>query len=384
MRRHVPLPVRLPLRPWPRDIAAGRRLLRPPALVAALLVLAASIAATPAAAQSRGDLRRENERLRQEKVELEARVARLEAALAEARAEAKALQDRMAELEERVQAAGDPGASRPAVPNADPANRGAERPGAGEPDGPEAVVTVDETEPDASPRAVRAEARRRWEAGPGRLDRGRDASSPARINYLRALETWAREQERALRMEIRWIVRPVEAPREEAVGTVWRMRAHDPVTDVPLGRPFDVRVRTATMRTLERALAARETPGSSPPTAGPALELRGRLVVRLPVDPRRGTPGPFDRPPLLAPFVAMELGVDAIRLLPAPRTPEAPERSRGGGGHADADADEEREDGEPPADTDADGDGAATDDDPGGAAARPHDGGDHGPAAAAG
>jgi hypothetical protein len=276
------------------------------------LLLAAILTgpARPADAQSPGDLRRANEQLRQENLELRAEVARLRAQLAEAEAAARALQDRIAELEEAGRTGAPPETGTPPKDGE----------GSADADGPAPVITVDETKPQASPRAVRMEARRRWEAGPGTLDVGVESTSPQRINYLRALVNWIRDQERTWRLDVAWTVRPVALVREDRNGTTWTMQAHDPVTDARLGDPFDVRARRVVVRQLERQIARAETEGQPIEP----LRLTGTVVVRFSLDASRREPGTFDRPRLLAPFVAFEFGVEAQSIDVVATPPPAP------------------------------------------------------------
>jgi len=273
-------------------------------LAAACLALLVT-AATPVVAQSQGDLRRANEQLRQEVEELRAQVERLQSQLREAEAAGAGLRERIAELE----AAAATAAGEPETTPGDPADSTA-------PDEDRPVITIDETRPDASPRAVRAEARRRWEAGPGSLELGADAASPQRINYLRVLEPWVREQERTWRLPVRWVVEPTGPGRTDRSGTTWTMQARDPITDAVIGRPFEVHARRSVVRGLEREIARAADEGR--PTD--RLQLFGDTVVRFTIDPRRREPGTFDRPPLLAPFLTFEFGVEANDLsVPRPR-----------------------------------------------------------------
>ncbi len=281
----------------------------PPAVV--MVVLATLLAAPFAAAQSPGDLRRENERLRQLVDELQAEVSRLRTQLTEAEAAVAALQARITELE-----------SAGAEPDGSPKDRSLMPGGnpSGETEDEPAVVTVDESRPEGSPRAVRAEARRRWASGPGRLDLGQEAASPQRINYLRVLESWTREQDRTWRLEVDWIVEPMGEGATGPSGTTWTMQARDPVTDARIGEPFAAHARSGIVRSLERERAQTLARGES----ATRLRLVGTVVVRFTVDPTRREPGPFDRGRALAPFLNFEFGVEASRMAVAPPPPPPP------------------------------------------------------------
>lgn len=279
--------------------------------ISAAIVLATVLLSPNASAQSPGDLRRENDRLRQLVDELQAEVSRLRTQLTAAEEAVATLQARVTELESAGAGAG-----------ASPEDRSLMPPGgaAGEVAGEPGVVTVDESRPEGSPRAVRAEARRRWAEGPGRLDLGLDAASPQRINYLRVLESWAREQDRTWRVEVEWIVEPLSEGATGPTGTTWTMQARDPVTDARIGDPFVAHARSGIVRSLERERARAIARGES----AARLRLFGRVLMRFTVDPTRREPGPFDRGRALAPFLNFEFGVEASRMLVAPPPPPPP------------------------------------------------------------
>ncbi len=293
------------------------------AIVFAAIVLAAVLGGRPASAQSQGDLRRENEQLRQLVDELQAEVRRLRAQLTDAEAAVSTLQSRVSELESAAAGQARPPADRSLMPPGDGSDADAEA---------DAVVTVDESRPEASPRAVRTEARRRWADGPGRLDLGLEAASPQRINYLRVLEGWAREQDRTWRLEVDWIVEPLGDGASDPTGTTWTVQARDPVTDARIGAPFLAHARSGIVRSLQREQAQAASRGD----AAERLRLVGTVVVRFTVDPTRREPGPFDGGRLLAPFLNFEFGVEASRMSVAASPPPSPPPSPAATPPADA------------------------------------------------
>ena len=277
----------------------------------AAVMLLAILGCRVAAAQSQGDLRRENERLRLLVDELEAEVRRLRTQLADSEAAVATLQTRVSELESAGSGTPPAAADRSLTPPGDAGDATAE---------PDAVVTVDESRPDASPRAVRAEARRRWADGPGRLDLGLEAASPQRINHLRVLDAWAREQDRTWRLDVDWIVEPLGEGAVDPTGTTWTVQARDPVTDARIGAPFLAHARSGIARSLQREHAQATARGAT----ATRIRLVGAVVVRFTVDPTRREPGPFDGGRLLAPFLNFEFGVEASLMSVAEAAPPPP------------------------------------------------------------
>jgi uncharacterized small protein (DUF1192 family) len=256
------------------------RLLRP---LAVLLVALASISLSGASAhaQSELDLRTENERLMSRIADLERQIAGLREEIARLTQENTQLADQ--------HAAG--GAKAPPPP----------------PDEP--VVSIDETAPSASPRALLRVLTENYQERAASLEMGESATDPKRIAYLREFERWAAKVNREMKSPVEWHVRIVGDAVAVGRGFTMRLVAVDPVTFVQLGDPFDAYVS----RSLARRLQLREPPIER----DEVLVMGGTLVPRVHVNEDRDTPGPFDNPRLIGPFAELGFGVEVDRLIPA-------------------------------------------------------------------
>jgi Tfp pilus assembly protein FimV len=261
-------------------------------LVAALL--APVVLTAPAAGQSDADLRKQNQ-------ELQSRVKDLEAELAAAKTQSEALQKRIDALESALTAARSGAASATAT--------------AASP--PEEKVSIDESVPGASPRALFnavAESYRKAvaDAPIGRLG-DRD-----RVAYMRKVEKWKGLAEREFRMPIEWHVlllppRMVDNTRERIATFV----AVDPVTGTRLGDAFDVQ--------LSRAMAARIAALDTGEDIGP-LQLKGTAITRVRINEQRESAGTFDSPRFIGPFAEYEFTVEptsVVTVKPAQATQPA-------------------------------------------------------------
>lgn len=273
--------------------------------------------APQAGGQSAADLRRENARLRQEREELAAQVAKLRDDLEAARAEIADLESKLADARANAGPAG--------MTDRDPTGAGegegtdGDTAGAADPNAaPKPVITVDETDPAAGPRAFRRSLVDSWNAVRGSLEVGTDGRSPARLNYLRSAENWINRSRRAAPVNARaWIVEPVDpapgaGPVDIRAVRLWE--AVDPVSGASLGRPFPMRINASLLRRFERA---EERNGRTAPaeqarglSGRPQYTVSGRIIARLKIDSTRPTIGTFDNPPLLAPCITCELGLE--------------------------------------------------------------------------
>ena len=261
----------------------------------ALGVLALLAAAGAASAQSDADLRRENQRLRTQ--------------VNDQKLELDAARNRIAQLELEV------GKLRQLL-NAAPPITG-EQP-------TEEKVTIDETVPHASPRALLKALQDGYleamlDIHPG--DPATPAGSRQRAVYLRELHRWARRMNREMKAPIEWHIRiagrgtyPLEVP-----GLV--VEAVDPKTHVVLGDPFPVTLPRATVRRL-RDLETRGQLG--------VLVVRGVLIPRVMVNPDRHEQGLFDKPRFVGPFAEFEFLVEASSVTPPPKPKERPPESAPG------------------------------------------------------
>ena len=243
-----------------------------------VLALLAAAGPSPAQNESEGDLRRENLRLKAEVSDLQ---QELEAARA-----------RIAELEQQIERL-KLQAEKPAAPaSAAPA--------------PE-QVTVDESIPTASPRALfRAmkqgyqEATRGLEIGDPRTPEGQRQ----RIAYQRAVEGWTRRAGRELRAPIEWHIRIVRILRDEEEA-VLRAQAVDPKTLVELGEPFSVVLDKSVRHKLDQIMQRSEPE---------VLVVKGVLLPQATMNPKRMEPGTFDRPLFIGPLAEFGFTIEASSL----------------------------------------------------------------------
>ncbi len=249
-----------------------------PVFVLVLFLIAAG--GTPAWGQSAAQLRAENERLK-------SRVGDLEADLAAARLRIQALE----EENDRLRAAllSRPESGRDPVPPPAP------------PAAPE--VTIDESVPTASPRALLQAARasyekaaEAWAARPGGGD-------------VRDIRSWIGRFNRDHRAEVTWRVRILDRERR---GRDLRLRgqAVDPVSGARLGEPFLVTVPRVLERRLE--LAERQHPGVT------TWDITGRLVPQVRFNRNRAERGVFDKPPFLGPYAEFDFAFEASEFIAPP------------------------------------------------------------------
>lgn len=252
-------------------------IMRLPVYILFAMVLGLS---SPVLGQSDGDLRRENQRLttqlRENSRELEAAKARI-----------TELEQQVARLERALAALR--GEQPPAAPT-------------------DEIVTIDESEPSASPRALlRAlaadyeETMKDVEIGSGR------EGDRTRANYMRSLQRWQAGISRKYRAQIQWHVR-VEGETATRTGYDLRLRAVDPVTKATLGDAFEISLPQAMARRYE-TIRDRDR--------GEVLVLRGTMSPRVVLNPDRHTSGPFDNPKLIGPFAEFGFSIEPRSLLAA-------------------------------------------------------------------
>ncbi len=241
--------------------------------------LAAALAAPAAPAQSDSDLRKENQLLLN-------RVSELERELAAAR-------NRIARLEEELKQL----RSLPSAPG-----KGAV-PGTAPPPPPE--TSIDESVPNASPRALFNALKESYAAETKDLEIGSSAdpvSQRQRAAYLRTLQGWARRVNREMKSKIEWHVRLVPAAKRPPDLQGLRFVAVDPQSDIELGEPFQV--------TLPRPMIQRLMQLEQRGDATGVLLLRGVLVPQVVVSEASQSTGPFDSPRYLGPFAEFGMMVE--------------------------------------------------------------------------
>ncbi len=247
------------------------------ALLAPLL-----LAATPAKAQSEADLRKQNQ-------ELQSKVKDLEAELAAAKTRSDALQKRIDSLEAALaaRAAAPQGSSAAAPP-------------------PEEKVTIDESKPAASPRALFNAVVESYRKAVADSPIGKKGDRD-RAAYMRKLDKWKGLAEREFRLPIEWhvLLQPPRMgdPMRERIAT---FIAVDPVTGTHLGHAFDVE--------LNRQLAGRLAALDSGEDMG-LLQLKGAAVTRLRINEKRDAKGTFDSPRFVGPFAEYDFTVEPSSII---------------------------------------------------------------------
>ncbi|MCA9295075.1 MAG: hypothetical protein KC983_01135, partial [Phycisphaerales bacterium] len=204
----------------------------PIALLIAAFLLPATLLTAPAAAQSDADLRQENARLREELRELRKEYEQQRLRITELEREAARLRS---ELAARPASTGSGATTTPGKP--------VEKL-------PEPPVSIDESVPDASPRALFAALAASYRETLGATEIG-EPNSRERSAYMRQLERWRQQVRREFRQRITWHVRVLEtvaAPGGEEY--LLRMVAVDPVTGTELGAHFDAIVDSVIIKRL--------------------------------------------------------------------------------------------------------------------------------------
>ncbi len=272
----------------------------------ALFLLAAALIgsiAAPTSAQgqkSPSELRRENERLAEE-------VADLTRELEAARKENQELNDEIKRLNQLLTQAGQTARGvRAAPPELEPEE-----------------VTIDETVPNASPRALLNALKASYREAAAEFDAGDPFDDGnGKTLYLRHLNRWSAKTNRELRSTIEWNVRLVD-PNSPAIrvgrGYVLRLQAVDPVTDSKLGDPFDV--------LLSKSLATRIEDRLRREGLDNVVLLRGVLSPRIHINESRVSEGAFDNPRFIGAYAEFGFSINVQTLLPRPA--EAEEASAG-------------------------------------------------------
>lgn len=292
--------------------------LRMKPVVLFICLLGSSLAVTgQAAGQSDRELREENARLR-------AQVAEQAAELEAARARIAELEARIAELEGRSdEERGEPGRS--------PA-RASEQDEYVEPE----PAWVDESVPDASPRALLRALIDNYDETMAEFDDSNDLTGRDETRYVRTVEHWAARANREFRAPIEWYVVLVEA----AVGGDWnrvKLQAVDPANRVELGDPFVVELSNLQLRKLVRL----EDRGQID-----LMLLRGAVHPDVTVNLDRFEPGPFNNPPFIGRYAEFNYAVDVRSLVPAepPEPDEDDDEKEDEEDDGDDDDDEQRDD----------------------------------------
>lgn len=267
-------------------------------------------------ATGRASAQQTEEELQEQNEDLTEQVAQLQENLRVAQRENQRLADRIAQLEQQLAAMRRAAPPPPAPPTT---TTKPSTPGTGTRPSLDEQVTIDETAPSSSPRALFRTLRESYEQTMGGLPIG-EPGSPERRDYMKKLEKWKIGIDKLHQGLFAWHVRAVDSRPINRRERVVTFEAVDPQTDVRLGDPFDVLLS----RTLVDRLARMEERGELG-----VLVMRGYLQPDVVIDPERETKGTFDRPPFIGPFAAFDFQLVAKSLLPVETgTPETPAATR--------------------------------------------------------
>lgn len=291
----------------------------PTRLVALVLVSFAmvSAAATPAIArQSDSDLRKENQ-------QLTTKVQDLQNELDAARHDNEALKQQIAQLEQQIAAlrrssggSGTAPATSPVVPE---------------------QVSVDESVPTASPRALFHAILDSYDKTMGGADIGKPGDAKRRM-YLKKVEGWRSAANRDFRAPITWHVRFIDGRSAKNGDRIATLVVVDPKTDVRLGNQFDVLLSKLFADRLDFYKAHGGLDNI-------VMVLRGTVIPDIRINEERAARGSFDNPPFIGPFAEFIYSVDVKSLMAAKddekeqpaskpkepaRTPSAPSKTSPG------------------------------------------------------
>lgn len=255
-------------------------------LSALALLCVLILTGTTAFGQSDADLRRANQALTTQ-------VADLTRELEALKASNKQLQDRIGQLEAQLTTARRPGGNAASGGNSAP------------PPLEEPQVSIDETLPHSTPRALFREVQASHDELIKDLEMGKTGDSKRR-GYLRKLEQWRAGTERTLRGPVTWHVKEIDR-RNTGANQVWTLIAVDPQTDAELGDSFEVM--------LPRPVAERLSDFEKRGELG-QMVLRGLALPTLRINEARGDRGSFDKPRFVGPFVEYALMIEPRSLLP--------------------------------------------------------------------
>ncbi len=259
--------------------------------ILALVAVSVLVSTGEAAAQSDRDLREQNQRLQTQVNDMQRELDAARRRIADLERELQALMRRLGRTP------GTPASTSPSPP---------ER------------VTIDESVPNASPRALLQAIRDSYADATRDIEIGNFDSTTGtrqRAAYLRVVESWAKRIQREMKSSVVWHIKMLPMSEQGGGEPGLRVRAIDPVTKVELGAPFTIRLSN----TVRRKLATLDQRGPID-----VLVLKGVLMPQVTVNQDRMEVGAFDNPPLIGPFAEFRFVVTASSLTPPPKTAERP------------------------------------------------------------
>jgi hypothetical protein len=252
-------------------------------------LFAATWLAPAALGQSSRDLRDENQRLTTQVDDLQK--------------ELTAAKQRISDLERQIDE----------LRRAAAAGKGPTSSGRTPPPPPEPKVTIDESNPMASPRALFNAVVQSHGDAMRDMPIGREGRSERDL-YLRKLQEWRGAALRTFNGQINWTVRLVRPNRDLVDGRRVELIAVDPVTDAQLGDPFFV---TLDRTQLERLQKLHDRRLNEDDDHLGVLMLRGVADPQIDIDPARLEPRKFTNVhAFIGPFAEYMLRVNPRSLVP--------------------------------------------------------------------
>lgn len=175
----------------------------------------------------------------------------------------------------------------------------------------QAKVTIDESKPDASPRALFAVLKGEFEEVIAELDMDK-SDNARRITYRRTVERWINRANRKHNMKIEWHVTFFERPLSPNPDRI-KLLAVDPVTHTVLGEPFFVPVTRQLARQLNKIELRNELN---------VFVMKGVLTPRLRFNENAIRPNPFNPSQFLGQFVEFNYTIEPLNFLSAKENEE--------------------------------------------------------------
>lgn len=172
-------------------------------------------------------------------------------------------------------------------------------------------------DPLASPASLLAELQRRYAADLTPSDSSpTDPAAPLAADRRRQIDQWCAEQSSLLQGPVEWRVRFTDFREAARRDYRARLTVIDPASGLPVGDSIDVAVPRTLADRLEREL----TLGRDPDKA-PLWTLVGALAAAPKLNPDRPTPGVFNHPAFVGPFVEFDFHLNWRSLTVLPESP---------------------------------------------------------------
>lgn len=253
-------------------------------------LLLATLAISTAQAQSDQELRQENQRLRTENEDLKRELEAAKTQLERLGREIEALRQGLQSGGGTGLGTGGAGTGSGRLPSLTPP--------------PPPPVSIDESKPNASPRAMQKAIQESHDRAIDGVALGVEGDRD-HTNYLRTVARWVAGANREFRTPVEWHVR-IRSVQRLRNGFQMSLIAVDPKHhDTELGDTFTITLPANRARRLDDSSLHK------------VLVLKGTLMPAVQFNREREQPGPFNNPPLLGPFVEFGFTVEATGIFPA-------------------------------------------------------------------